>query len=260
MNNLLSVCVLDFARPRESMSCLESIKKYVKIPHEVIFCCNGGQYQEYAWEFYKEGLIDKLIINKQNNGGGFGTVQLFNNSFSKYVLWIECDCELVCDIDNLWFNQFRDILESGYASCIDLTGGICGNNIYSGRSFIMNRSFYNSIKKDDNGIYYGPGPYNSGPYLENYIQNYFKNNNLKVVHVKGLIKDNGKWSMREIGDGFYRHSTDEKKLYILRKPTYKTEEYPPLNDTEWQILLEGKWIDGTIPEKWKPHSFTYWKD
>ena len=61
-----------------------------------------------------------------------------------------------------------------------------------------------------------------------------------------------------MGDGIYKHSTDEKKLFIIKKPTYKTSVYPPLNNEEWNLVLNGDWIDGTIPEEWKNHSFKIW--
>jgi hypothetical protein len=255
----ISVLVLDYNRPIETELCLNSIKNYCKVPHEVIYLCNGSDNSDYAFDFYKRGLIDKLIINKENNGGGFGTVQLVNNSFNKYILWIECDCELQATIEEEGLNSLIKALQSDFA-CIDLTGGICGFNIYSGRCFFMDRERYNSIKKDENGVYGGPGPYNSTRYLESFIQEYFKNNGLKVGHVTGLIKDNGKWSIRQVGDGIYRHRCDTKQMYIIKTPTYMTEEYPPFDkDLEWPNVLAGKWIDGEIPLKWKNLSFQYWK-
>ena len=258
MEEQVSILVLDYSRPQETKLCLESIKNNCLINHEVIYCCNGGENQSYANQFYKDGLVDKLLVNKNNNGGGFGTVQLINNSFNKYILWIECDCEIAYKLDGELLNKFIHALNNGY-SCIDLTGGICGRNNHSGRCFFMEREFYNSIKKDVNGLYGGPGPYNHVKYLEAFINEYFKANNLNVAHIN-FIKDNGKWSVREIGDGIYRHRTDTKILEIIKKPTYKTEEYPPFSDTEWQIALKGEWINGTIPEKWKIHSFKYWGD
>jgi hypothetical protein len=49
-------------------------------------------------------------------------------------------------------------------------------------------------------------------------------------------------------------------MYIIKTPTYMTEEYPPFDkDLEWPNVLAGKWIDGEIPLKWKNLSFQYWK-
>ena len=123
----------------------------------------------------------------------------------------------------------------------------------------MKREFYNSIKKDVDGLYGGPGPYNNVRYLESFINEHFTANYLKVFHISGLIKDNGKWSFREIGDGLYKHRTDTKEFHVLKTPTYITEEYPPFNkEIEWPKVLRGEWVNGDIPELWKKHSFKYW--
>jgi hypothetical protein len=261
IENQLSICVLDFERPEESSKCLKSIKRFVKVDHEVVFCCNGSQNPEYAWDFYKQGLIDKLIINKFGNGGGFGTAQTINSIFNKYFLWIECDCEIRAELNNQNLSIILNALESEEYTSIDLTGGISGRGIFSGRSFIMDRQFFNSIHKTENGLIGGPGPYNHVRYIESFIQEHFEVNNLKVGHADGFLIDNGKWSIREIGDGKYKHRCDTKAFYILKSPTYITEEYPPFDkELEWPKVLKGEWINGDVPLKWKPHSFIYWKD
>jgi len=259
MAQQVSILVLDYQRPEESRLCLQSIKNNCPIEHETIYTCNGGENQDYAFQFYKEGLIDKLLINKQNNGGGFGTVQLVNDSFNKYILWIECDCEIGYKLDEDLLNKFIQALENGY-SCIDLTGGICGQGNYSGRAFFMKRELYNSIPKDENGLYGGPGPFNNVKYLEAFINEYFKKNNLKVAHIP-FVKDNGKWSIREIGDGIYKHRCDTKNLFIVKQPTFKTPEYPPFDDSDWELALSGNWpVEGKVPNIWKNNVFRVWPD
>ena len=258
---MTDILILNFNRPEETKLCLEGIKKYAKFEHRVILFNNGGDDSDTLYSFYKDGLIDKLIINKINEGEGFGCVELYNNCNSEFSFFIENDCELITEINEEHINKFIYVLEYGGFNCIDLTGGICGENVYSGRVFFIKTEFYKSIKKcDENGIYGGPGPYNDTPPLEHYIQKYFKDNNLKVAHTNKIYKENGKWSVREIGDGMYKHRTDTQAFYILRKPTYRTPEYPPFNDREWEKVINGEWNDGDIPEKWKPHSFKYWAD
>jgi hypothetical protein len=254
---MTNILVLNYNRPEETLLCLNSIEKYAKFEHKVILLNNGISDIDRIIEYLKWKLIDKLIINRRNMGGGFGTVELFNNSDTDYSLFIECDCELAVELNQSHINQF--VSSNDIYSCVDLTGGISGKNIYSGRSFFINTKFYNSIKKDVDGLYGGPGPFNHIRYLESFIQEYFKSNDLYVAHVSGLIKDNGKWSIREVGDGIYRHRTDTKQFYIDKIPTYKTLEYPPFNDSEWEKALKGQWIDGNIPEQWKPHSFEFWE-
>lgn len=257
---MVDILILNFNRPTETKLCLEAIKKFALFEHRVILFNNGGDDFEEIFNFYRDGLIDKLIFNKKNEGEGFGCVELYQNCRSKYSFFIENDCELTVPITEESISEFIRAIESGIA-CIDLTGGICGENVYSGRVFFIETNFYKSIKKcDENGIYGGPGPFNDVPPLEHFIQKFFKDNNYQVAHTGRIYKENGKWSVREIGDGMYKHRTDTQAFYILRKPTYKTKEYPPFDDEEWNLALSGKWIDGTIPNKWAAHSFTFWKD
>lgn len=258
---MIDILVLNYNRPDETKLCLESLKANAQFEHRVIVYNNGGTDFDQIFSFYKDGLIDKLIFNKVNEGEGFGCVEMYNNCKSKFSFFIENDCELLYPITQENIDEFIHVLDNGMASCIDLTGGICGKNIYSGRVFFINTEFYKSIKKcDENGIYGGPGPYNDTPPLEHYIQKYFKDNNLNVVHTPKIIKENGKWSVREIGDGIYKHRTDTQQFYILKQPTYPTKEYPPFNENEWKKVIAGEWKDGDIPEKWQPHSFKFWED
>lgn len=266
MEKQLSILVLDYNRPQETKLCLESIASKCSINKEVIYLANGNYDVNYAFNFYKQGLIDKLIVNKKNNGGGFGTIQLVNNSFNDYILWIECDCEIQANLDNELLSQLIELLNSGY-SAIDLTDAISGNNTYSGRCFLMNREFYNSIKKDVDGVYGGPGPYNNVRYLESFIQEYFKTNDLKVAHLFNFIKDNGKFSIRELScGGVLIHRTDNKQMWVINPLSKKHEEYPPLTDDEYVDMFNNNWPlwgrdkEGRIPEKWKIHSFQWWQD
>ncbi|MEK6879394.1 MAG: hypothetical protein AABY22_07300 [Nanoarchaeota archaeon] len=250
----VSICILDFKKKEESLLLLNSIKKYVSISHEVIFCSNS--IEDYVFDFCRNGLIDKLIVNKSNLGGGYGTIMAFNVSFSKWVLWIENDNEIICEFNNNVLNQFVNLLNNGY-KWVDLTGEISGNNIPSGRCFFVEREFYNGIKKCGNdNIFHGPGIYSDGPYLEEYIQNYFRDNNLKVAHIRNFIKDNGYESIRENPDGSrYIHFPDTKQLKVLIYPTQRFT-YPKWSEKEWREVLKTKhWDDWKIPENEAAFSF-----
>ena len=258
---MVDILVLNFKRPEETLLCLRSIRKFAKFKHRVILYNNGGDDYNEIFKAYQDGLIDKLIFNKENEGEGYGCIELYNNCKTKYSFFIENDCEMICEISEYHISNFINEIESERCSSIDLTGGICGQNIYSGRAFFINTDFYKSIRKcDESGVYGGPGPYNKTPPIEHFIQKFFRDNDLKVSHTNRILKENGKWSVREIGDGLYKHRTDTQQFYILKKPSYKTEEYPPFSDIEWDIVINGGWKDGDIPEKWKIHSFRFWPD
>lgn len=255
----ISILVSDFLKPEESKLCLESIKKFITTEHEVIFLSNSG-LEDYVLDFYKSGLIDRLIINKKNSGGGNAAVDLFAVCNNHYSLFLQNDQELIREISPNHIENFIQLLNNGY-SCIDLAGAVGGQNIYSERLHFINVDFYNSIYKGEKGAVGGPGPFNFNKYSEGWIQEYFKNNNLKIAHLGSYVKDNGVWSVREIGDGLYRHRCDTKQFYVLKIPTYITTEYPPFDlEIEWPKVLKGEWRDGDIPLKWQPHSFRVWPD
>jgi len=262
---MVNILVLNYARPAETEKCLKSIKEFCLFEHQVILLNNGKHDFERVFNFQAEKLADQILHTTENKGGGFGTVELFErfvNDNSEYSLWIECDCEIAGPISQEAVNSWINFLETNTdnVKCIDLTGGICGQNIYSGRSFFINTEFYNSINKfelDENGekVYGGPGPYNHIKYLEQFIQEEFKEKGYKVAHVRA-IKDNGYSSVRENPDGSqYIHQPDRKGLKVLKYPKVKYM-YPKWTDEEWDYVLKGgKWNDWDIPEQEKNHSF-----
>ena len=75
---IIDFLILDYNRPVESLLCLKSIKRHAKFDHNIVYLSNGGE-QEYVYDYYKQGLIDKLILRKYNSGCGLGTRELFND-------------------------------------------------------------------------------------------------------------------------------------------------------------------------------------
>lgn len=256
---MVNILVLNYARPRETELCLKSIKQNCLFNHRVYVLNNGGHDHDKFKSLLDQKLID-VLIESPNQGGGFGTIELFLASDSKYSLWIECDCEIGAILSQELIDQWTFALDYNYQNlkCIDLTGGICGQNIYSGRSFFINTELYRSIKKDEGGLYGGPGPYNHIKYLEQFIQEYFKENNYNVAHIP-VIKDNGYSSVRENPDGSqYIHQPDRKGLKVLKYPTEKYI-YPKWSENEWREVLETKnWEDWKIPEDELKDSFHVW--
>lgn len=256
-NCKVSYLVLDFNRPVESSLCLKSIKEYTKFPYELIYLSNGGN-QDYVWDFYRSGLIDKVVFNKENSGLGFGTTDLFKLCKTEWALYVQNDQFLGRDYTEEELDQQIAKLEekdSGVAS-IALAGDPCKGE-YSERAHLINVDFYNSIPNKPNG---GAGPYHHIEWNEGYIQNYYKENDL-VHHIwpNLLFGDNGAWSHRVNPDGsMWCHRTDLKKLWMIKPPTEKYV-YPKFTDEEWEeVLKTGKWEDGAIPEEEKDQSFEVW--
>jgi len=253
-NPRVSFLVLDYEKPEESRKCLQSIKTNAKFPHYTIFLSNGTKNYEYCFDFYREGLIDKLILRKDNTGCGNGTVELSESCETEYFIYVQNDQFLIQEINEFYIKVILDKMELEGFNYIDLSGAQAGYGNFTERAGIFKTEFYKKIPKGEKNKYGGPGPFNNVRYVESYVQQFFKENKIKVEHLY-VFQDNGKWSIREIGDGIYKHRCDSKNLFVIKKPSYRTDVYPPLNDKEWDIMLKGEWIDGTIPEEWAPHSF-----
>lgn len=251
---LLSVLVLDFMKERESRHCLESIRSHVRVPHKVIYLDNGGG-QDYAWAFRKEGLCDVLISKREGRGGGFGQTDLFRYCDTKYALFVQNDQTMMADLTPTVFAHFIKLLDKH--QCIDLNGDQSNKGIWTDRAHLIKTDVFNHLGPYPNG---GPGN-DAMPWNEAYLQRMFAERGYTIAHIRPpMFGDNGKWSTREAGDGLYRHRCDTKQMYVLKVPTQRTDVYPPFTDAEWVTVLAGKWVDGTVPDQWKAHSFTWWEN
>ncbi len=256
MSNIkCSFLILDFLKYKESRSCLESIKKHALFPHLTIYLDNGGFGEVYPNQFYIEELCDILIRKKEGNGGGCGQTDLIRFCPTEYFFFIQNDQELTIDLTGAHIDYFIGLLENGY-DCVDLNGDQSRNGIWTDRAHFMKTSFFNSLGPFPNG---GPG-LDHLKWNEQYLQEKFKENNYKIAHINPVpFKDCGKWSVREAGDGLYKHRCDTKEMHVLKTPTYITEPYPPFDkDLEWPAVLSGEWKNGEIPIKWKTNSFKCW--
>lgn len=257
MSNRISFLILDYNKPEESKLCLDSIRNNVSgVDYEIVYLSNGGD-QDYVFDFYKAGLIDKLILNKVNNGCGNGTHELFAACSTEYAFYVQNDQILIAPLDQERVATYIKFLqENPKTLCIDVAGAQAGLYRYSERAHFINVEKYLNIPRGIKGELGGPGPFNNKTYVENYVQKFAERYSLAVIHDDCLFQDNGKWSIRSIGDGVYKHRCDTKEFYVLKCPTYKTPTYPPFNDEEWDLALNGKWVDGTVPKEWEPHVFT----
>lgn len=251
----LAVCVLDYLKPIETRLCLQSLRAHLKVPHKIIYQDNGGgPDQSYVWQLYQDGLCDVLISKRRGGGGGVGQTDLFRFSDAPYTLFVQSDQVMLADITPELFDVFKQTLE-GESQCIDLNGDQSRRGVWTDRAHLIKTAFFNSLGPFPNG---GPGN-DATPWNEAHLQKAFTDNGYQICHVAPvLFGDHGVWSVREAGDGLYRHRCDTKQIWVLKQPTYRTDVYPPFNDNEWEQVLDGRWTDGQIPEQWRSHSFRHW--
>lgn len=270
----LTVVVLDYQKPFETAKCLDSIKRFVKIPHKVIYCHNG--IEEYPYRFFsnqsEEGEIDVLIMNRHNVGLGIGTRNLMANVFSEYVLYLQNDQFLTSDLTLDMFSDIKDILNGsvpslGNVKSVSLAGAPCGCGIYSERAHIIKSDFYKSLITKGLVSFYGAGPWhNDGKgWAEGNIQDFYKVSgyqHLTSFTCYQIVMDFGCFAVRQNGDGsIWCHRTDTKKLWhidgVIRD---LSGNYPKFTDLEKKFVLSGfGWPDGKIPQSEVTHSFEAWK-
>lgn len=266
--NKVSYLVLDFNRQAESHLCLSSLRENTKFECPIIYLSNGG-HQDYVWEFYKQGLIDKLILNKENMGLGFGTTDLFKNCNSEWAIYVQNDQFLGREYTEEELNKQIKTIEDSLdiyltgdnqkplITSMSLAGDQCQGK-YSERAHLIKTEFYNRIPNKPNG---GAGPYHHIEWNEGYIQKHYEQNNLQhFIWPDVLFGDNGCWSMRTNPDGsIWRHRTDTKQAYLVQGPVKEKYVYPKFTDNEWaDVLATQKWPDGQIPENEKKDSFKVW--
>lgn len=262
----VSFLVLDYKKPQESRLLLESLKKHVKFAHKVIYLHNG--LESYPQRYLEEGLIDQLIVTKDNDGLGLGTRNLFAACFSQYAIYVQNDQILGRDFTEEEFEYLISFLSSvGIASdgitpsivSISLAGAPCGQDIYSERAHLISTHSYKSL--EDLLPHGGAGPYHDKPWREGFIQAMYKKNNWKhfIYHAPMFI-DNGRRAIRLNPDGsLWEHFTDTKQLWLIHGPVKERFVYPYFTDEEWENVLKFQtWPNGKIPEKEIKNSFHVW--
>ena len=257
----VSFLVLNYNRPLETRLCLESIKRFTpELDKEVILLNNGGRDEDFIFQAYKDGLIDKLIFRRKNQGCGLGTRELFNdfNLDCNLVVYIQCDQFLIRNYSKKEFDSHCNMIYNEGMFYIDLAGNQ-GHGKYSERAHLIDKRKYNQIPNDIGG----PGPYADRKWTEQAVQEYIEEQKLKFYSVRPLlVADNGKHSVRQYPcGGELVLFTDTKQLFIT-KPIKQRIDFPnlKLTDSEWELILSDKWINGTIPKQHCNDSFTCWND
>ena len=255
----VSILVLDYNKPEESRLCLESVQKHCKFEKEVVFYSNGGE-QDYVIDFYKEGLIDKLVLSKKNMGLGIGTTDLLQLCRTEYFIYLQNDQYFYRDFSQEDLSLLMYFLETNRNyGCISLAGSPCGINVYSDRCHIAKTDVFRAFDKWGEGYPdCGCGPFWDGPdsYNENFIQKAFQEFRLMAPACEPFVADNGRTSIRENPDGsVFKHNPDSKQLWAIKAPKEKQLWPENLLDSEWDSIINGTWEQGAIPENWKKDSF-----
>lgn len=251
--------VLDFNKPGDTRLCLQSIKDRVKFPHLVIYLHNG--YASYPMDFLKEGLIDKLIISKENHGLGIGTRDLFLSCTTEYAIYWQNDQIMGRDFHDNELGFLKNVLARDNVGSVSLAGQICGPNEYSERAHIIKTAFYKYANDRIPLSYGGAGPYHHAPWREGQMQEaYRKHQILHVTSWSPLAVDNGKSAIRQNPDGSkWEHRPDTKQLKLLSGPVKEKYLYPKFTDEEWaEVLSQQDWPEWRIPQNEIKDSFRVW--
>lgn len=247
---LISFLVLDYKKPIETNICLSSIRQNAKFNHQIIYLDNGSN-SLYPMQFHETGLADYTILKKHGNGGGYGQTDLFRFCNTKYSIFVQSDQYLARVLDENTIKTYILLLDSGF-QCIDMNGDQSGKGIWTDRAHMIKTDLFNKLGPFPNG---GPG-LDAVPWNEAYLQEQFQKRQYKIFHAPVSFIDNGRTSVRqsEYG-GIFEHETDTKRLKVLQIPSKANNVYPILNNKEWDLVLNGQWVDGTIPEASQKDSF-----
>jgi hypothetical protein len=155
---------------------------------------------------------------------------------------------------------WKNTLEDTRVGAISLAGFPCGANIYSDRCHFAKTDFFRGMDSwgegfPDRGV--GPFYKDAETYNENFIQRYFKEFDYVTLAVNPPpIVDNGKKSIRENADGsIFSHCPDSKQLWVIKAPKERQIWPEGLSDSDWEAIINGEWVQGSIPVNWRKDSF-----
>ncbi len=253
---LATFLVLGYNRPIEADLCVKTIRANAKFDHRIVYLENGGDCMDEAYSLFKRGLVDKLILRKENSGCGLGTRELFNDFElgSDWVFYVQCDQFMIEEMHETDVNHFKSLIERFGYFYVDLAGNQ-GQGRYSERAHFINKKIYQQIPDMTIG---GPGPFADSKWTEQRVQEYMTEKQVNFFSVKKYFGDNGMRSIREYPcGGILMQYTDTKQVYII-KPISKRVNFPNihLTDEEWSAILENRWVNGTVPTRQLKDSFS----
>jgi hypothetical protein len=265
----VSFLVLDFRREQSARLCLQSIRQRVKFAdYKIIYCHNG--LADYPVQFMREGLIDELIMPRENGGLGLGTRALFAACFSPYAIYWQCDQVMGRDFTKDELNGLTELLgmtcrapaiNHHIVQSISLAGAPCGQHVYSERAHIIDTKNYKRWEGWLPLSAGGAGPFHHLEWREGQIQRYYRENDYyHWTDWPQLAIDNGRDAVRQNPDGsIWRHEPDRKGLWLMSGPVKERYIYPKLTDAEWESVLSTQnWPAGKIPEQEVKDSFHVW--
>lgn len=256
----LSVCVLDFNKPEATLTCLESVRRRIRVRHRTIYLHNGPS--DYAYDLYENGLVDQFIQTRANNGLGIGTRDLIAACFSPYFLYLQNDQVVGRDFVQTELDAIIAVLVGGHTrgdvASVSLAGPVGGPGVYSERAHIMATATYKTMERSLPLTPGGAGPYHHQMWREEQIQRlYLEQGWTHHTSWPPLVIDNGREAVRQNPDGsIWRHEPDTKALVLVSGPVKERYVYPKLNDEEWtRVLTTQSWPPGSIPANEVKDSF-----
>lgn len=262
---MTEILILDFNRPEELKTLLESIQANAKFEKDVIVLNNGGE--RYADQYKEEGLCDRVIHFDRGVGCGFGTIHLFAQCKTKYAFYVQVDHVLAYELNENDIFSFKDLIDRAGYFYVDVAGDQ-GRGSFSERASFFKVENYNKVAKSGGG----PGNWDHIKWTEECMQDYMRENELKFfsfyqsawtgdkMYKLPPFIDVGKWSVRENPcGGSFKHRTDTKVVYCLKKPKERFT-YPPFSEKQWEIAINGDYPEeGMVPDGWKDNVFTVWE-
>ncbi len=140
----LTVLVLEYRKPAETLMCLSSLRRHLKVPHKTVLLDNGGM-SECAWGYYKQGLCDVLISKREGRGGGYGQTDLFRWCDTPFSLFVQNDQELLYDVTEEDFGRLAALLET--YQCVDLNGDQSRKGIWTDRAHLIDTAGTSNTSK-----------------------------------------------------------------------------------------------------------------
>ncbi len=252
LNLQISFLVLAFERAAETKLLLQSIKQHVKFDrYEVILLVNGGNQTSFL-PLYQEGLCDKLILSRTNEGSGGGTVRLIQACATELFIYLQNDNFFQEDLTQEHLTLLKILLDTPDIAAVDFTGLVPRCHHFSERAFAAKKSYYLSNDLLRVG---GTGPFQHVRGTEPTFYDFFSRDKKYVASFSSWIGDSGVYSIVETPcGGKLRIRTDTHELSIIEIPKKPMPMFN-LSGEEWDQIIAGKWVNGTIPKQSEGHVF-----
>lgn len=254
----ISFLVLDYNRAENLYLCLSSIRNHAKFNYELSVLINGGDSSQ-PYEMFRHGLMDKIQISKDNEGSSLGALRLIQSCVTKYFIFIQSDNSIFREFSSHELKRMINLLNYSDNAAIDFSYNL-PQSFFSERAFMMETDLYLS---NDNHSGYGTGPFYNPKELntEQTTELFIKSLNKKVFRWEPkLMFDTGMYAVLELPcGGILKRRCDTHQIWVIKQPKQKHDAFN-LNDYEWDVILNGKWTQGSIPEHGMKNGFLFFSD